>query len=101
MRTAKSLPPCFGSLLPLVGLRRLARALLGVRRAGTLTRERPEIRQLALAHALHDLGLQLFLLVLLDRLLGALDQRQHVAHPEDARGHPVGVEVLELVELLP
>ena len=39
-------------------------------------------------------------LVLVDVLLGALDQRQHVAHAEDARGHAVGVELLELVELL-
>ena len=36
----------------------------------------------------------------LDRVLGLLDQRQDVAHAEDARGHAVGVEVLELVELL-
>ena len=40
------------------------------------------------------------LLVLLDRRLGLLDQRQHVAHAEDPRGHPVGMEDLELVELL-
>ena len=48
------------------------------------------------AHALLDLGL----LVFLDGRLGALDQRQHVAHAEDARGHPVRVEHLERVELL-
>src|SRR5205807_2215637 len=52
--------------------------------------------ELAPEHA----GLELFLLVLLHRLLGALDQRQHVAHAEDARRHTVGMEVLELVELL-
>ena len=40
------------------------------------------------------------LLVLLDSGLRLLDQRQHVAHAEDPRGHPVGMEVLELVELL-
>ena len=40
------------------------------------------------------------LLVLGDRLLGALDQRQHVAHAEDPRRHAVGVEDLERVELL-
>ena len=40
------------------------------------------------------------LLVLLDRGLGSLDQRQDVAHAEDPRRHPVGVEPLELVELL-
>src|SRR3954468_22668357 len=50
--------------------------------------------------ALHHSGLELFLLVLLDGLLGALDQRQHIAHPEDARGHPVRMEVLQLVDLL-
>ena len=31
---------------------------------------------------------------------GLLDEGEHVAHVEDARGHPVGVEQLELVELL-
>ena len=35
-----------------------------------------------------------------DGLLGALDQRQHVAHAEDPRRHPVGMEDLERVELL-
>ena len=39
-------------------------------------------------------------LVLLEDLLGLLDQREHVAHAEDAAGHPVGVELLERVELL-
>ena len=34
------------------------------------------------------------------RVLGALDQREHVAHAEDARRHAVGVEPLERVELL-
>src|SRR5207249_3030367 len=52
--------------------------------------------ELTLQHA----GLELFLLVFGDRLLRALDQRQDVAHAEDARRHPVGMEVLELVELL-
>ena len=33
-------------------------------------------------------------------LLGLLDQGEHVAHAEDARGHPVGVEDVEVVELL-
>ncbi len=33
-------------------------------------------------------------------LLGLLDQAEHVAHAEDAPGHAVGVELLELVELL-
>ena len=33
-------------------------------------------------------------------LLGLLDEREQVAHPEDARGHPVGVEDVEVGELL-
>ena len=41
------------------------------------------------------------LLVLVDRRLGLLDQGEHVAHAEDPRRHPLGVELLELVELLP
>ena len=36
-----------------------------------------------------------------DRLLGLLDQAEHVAHPEDARGHAIRVERLEGVDLLP
>ena len=32
--------------------------------------------------------------------LGLLDQREHVAHAEDAARHPVGVERLEVLELL-
>src|SRR5207302_1074652 len=32
--------------------------------------------------------------------LGLLDQRHHIAHPEDPLRHPVGVETLELIELL-
>ena len=44
--------------------------------------------------------LHLGLLVVLDRRLGLLDQGQDVAHAEDARRHAVGVEVLELIELL-
>src|SRR6266540_1316639 len=51
--------------------------------------------------ALEHAGLELLLLVLLHGLLRALDQRQHVAHAEDARGHPVRMEVLQLIELLP
>ena len=31
---------------------------------------------------------------------GLLDQGEHVAHAEDARGHPVGVEDVEVLELL-
>ena len=33
-------------------------------------------------------------------LLGLLDQGEHVAHVEDARGHPVGVEEVEVGHLL-
>ena len=40
-------------------------------------------------------------LVLLEGLLGLLDEREHVAHAEDPPGHAVGVELLEGVELLP
>ena len=39
-------------------------------------------------------------LLLVDLLLGLLDQAEHVAHAEDARGHAVGVEALEGLELL-
>ena len=53
-------------------------------------------RELAGAHP----ALHLLLLVLADGRLRLLDQRQHVTHPEDPGGHPIGVEHLELVELL-
>src|SRR5215469_813104 len=46
--------------------------------------------------ALHLLGL-----LAIDGPLSFLDQAQHIAHPEDARGHPVGVEYLEIGRLLP
>ena len=35
-----------------------------------------------------------------ERLLGLLDQGEHVAHVEDARRHPVGVEDLEVLHAL-
>ena len=38
--------------------------------------------------------------VVADRGLRALDQRQHVAHAENAPGHAVRVEPLERVQLL-
>ncbi len=44
--------------------------------------------------------LGLALLVLLEGRFDLLDERQHVAHAEDAARHAVGVERLELVELL-
>src|SRR5436189_216659 len=104
MRTAKPLPPCLGSLLAFVGFRRLALRRLR-RRRGTR-----QLWKLAAAHALHELveaelalhqpGLHLRLLVRLDSLFRALDEREDVAHAEDARRHPVGMEVLELVDLL-
>ena len=53
-------------------------------------------RELALAQLL----LELRGLVLVELALGLLDERHHVAHAEDPLGHPVGVETLELVELL-
>ena len=59
---------------------------------------REEVVERELARA--DAPLHLRLLVHLDRGLGLLDQREHVAHAEDPRRHAVGMEVLELVELL-
>src|SRR3954468_15548439 len=53
-------------------------------------------RELVLA----QLALELLGLVLVDLLLGALDEREHVAHAEDPLGHPVGVELLEVAQLL-
>ncbi len=40
------------------------------------------------------------LLVFFEGRLDLLDEREHVAHAEDAARHPVGMERLELVELL-
>ena len=48
-----------------------------------------------------QLARRLFGLLLLERLLGLLDEREHVAHPEDPPGDAVGVELLEGVELSP
>src|SRR3954447_17348786 len=48
-----------------------------------------------------QLTLELERLVLLELLLGLLDERHDVAHAEDPLRHPLGVEALELVELLP
>ena len=53
-------------------------------------------RELVLA----QLALELLGLVVLELPLGLLDERQDVAHPEDPLRHAVGVEALELVELL-
>ncbi len=50
--------------------------------------------------ALHHAALEVFLLVVGDRRLGALDEREDVAHAEDPRRHAVGVEPVEVVELL-
>src|SRR4051794_2359147 len=53
-------------------------------------------RELALAQLLgRDLRL-----VLIERGLRLLDEREDVAHAEDAARHPIGVERLELLELL-
>ena len=49
---------------------------------------------------LRQLGGHLRGLVAVEGLLGLLDQREHVAHAEDAGGHPVRVEDVEVVELL-
>ena len=49
---------------------------------------------------LAQLALELLGLVLVELLLGLLDERHHVAHAEDPLRHAVGVEALELVELL-
>ena len=49
---------------------------------------------------MRDLALELARLVLVELALGLLDQGHHVAHAEDPLGHAVGVEALELVELL-
>ena len=71
--------------------------------------ERPHLAHLA--HLLEEvlerelfgfeLALQVLGLALVDLLLGFLDQAEDVAHAEDARGHPVRMEALEGVELLP
>ena len=45
-----------------------------------------------------ELARHLVGLARVERLLGLLDERQHVAHVEDARGHPVGVEDLEVLD---
>ena len=47
-----------------------------------------------------ELGGHLLGFGLVEVLLGLLDERQHVAHAEDARGHPVGMEDVEVLELL-
>ena len=47
-----------------------------------------------------ELGLHLRRLLLVEGLLGLLDEAEHVAHAEDAAGHAVGVEDVEVVELL-
>src|SRR3954452_12107750 len=47
-----------------------------------------------------QLALELERLVLLELLLGLLDERHDIAHAEDPLRHPLRVEALELVELL-
>ena len=47
-----------------------------------------------------DLGGHLFGLRLVERLLGLLDEGEDVTHAEDARRHPLGVEDVEVGELL-
>ena len=47
-----------------------------------------------------DLGGGVLGLLGVEDLLGLLDEAEHVAHAEDAAGHPVGVEDVEVLELL-
>src|SRR3954452_1651058 len=47
-----------------------------------------------------DLALELLGLVLVELLLSRLDERHDVAHAENPLRHPVGVEALEVLELL-
>src|SRR6267142_6476729 len=71
MRTAKRLPPGFLSLLAFVGFCRFS--LPGLRSScRRLPRESPEIRHLALAHALHEL---LHLLARVHQTVHFLDRR--------------------------
>ena len=99
----------------------LAKLLFGPRSLGHLG-HLPHARQLAhqATHAAHLLELlelfaevleiealafldllgELFGLALVDGTLGFLDQRQHVAHAEDARGHTIRMEGLEGIDLL-
>ncbi len=49
---------------------------------------------------LHQAGGGRLGLVLLEDLLGLLDEGEHVAHAEDAAGEAVGVEQVEVLELL-
>ena len=49
---------------------------------------------------LAQLLLHLGRLLLVERLLGPLDEREHVAHAQDPAGQPVGMEQLERVGLL-
>ena len=70
--------------------------------------ERPHpLDQTHLLHEVREIErrlLQLFLHLLdigeLNLLLGLLHQRQHIAHAEDAAGHPFGMEGLERLHLL-
>src|SRR4051795_11105845 len=47
-----------------------------------------------------QLALEVLGVLLVDLLLGLLDEGEDVAHPEDPLGHAVGVEALEVLELL-
>ena len=59
-----------------------------------------EVVEGELAALAGQLGGGLGRLLGVEGLLGLLDQGEHVAHAEDARGHPVGVEDVEVGELL-
>ncbi|CKR91769.1 Uncharacterised protein [Mycobacterium tuberculosis] len=58
-----------------------------------------EVLQGQLAGA--DLGCGLLGLLCIEDLLGLFDQAQHIAHAQDATGHPVRVEDVEVLQLLP
>src|SRR5919201_4342039 len=90
-------------------LRDLLRHLLHPRDQREQLRQRPELPHLLQLReevvereaSLQELA-RLFLgLRSVDVLLRLLHEREHVAHPEDAPGEPVGMERLERVELLP
>src|SRR6266702_6931337 len=58
-----------------------------------------EVLQIEALALLHLLG-EFFRLVDVDRLSRLFDEREHVAHAEDARGHALGVKKLQAVRLL-
>src|SRR5258708_6023022 len=109
-RQRQQASPFFGAaqllFLHLRGLRRLSelgRQLVDHRRypahlahLADLLLEVLQVEALALSRLLRE-----FLRVLdVDRLARLFDEREHVAHAEDARGHALGVKGLQAVRLL-